>query len=167
MTQDYPYQLVAFLDNTPALGEPVYYGERGWYPQIALKRRFGIENIDEPDLLQRLSAYCLGKAAFTITTGGLTKPDRMPVQVLEVTPTSELMTFHTDLIQFLGDSILSRYPERDGANYLPHITAEFNGEMVIDDMAFANRQYTVREVYLLKDVADENSIAYQRFVLGE
>lgn len=39
MNLDFPYQLTTFLDEEPAIGEPVYYGENGWYPQIALKRR--------------------------------------------------------------------------------------------------------------------------------
>lgn len=128
MNLEYPYQLVAFLDDEPAVDEPVYSGENGWFPQIALKRRFKTAGITEDELLNRLAVYCSDTPSFTIQTKDLTQPDRMPVKVLEVEATTELLDFHNELIAFLGEAILSRYPERDGDNYLPHITAEFNDE---------------------------------------
>lgn len=165
MNLEYPYQLVAFLDNEPAIGEPVYYGENGWFPQIALKRRFKAAGMGEGALLDRLVAHCSNTPSFTIHTKELVQPDRMPVKILEVESTPELLDFHNGLIAFLGEAILSRYPERDGINYLPHITAEFNGQMVIDHEKYSNREFLIDKVYLLKDVHDENSIAHAELSL--
>ena len=165
MNLEYPYQLVAFLDNEPTIAEPVYYGENGWFPQIALKRRFKVSGIGEDELLDRLAAYCSDKPSFTIRTKELAQPDRMPVKILEVEATPELLDFHNGLIAFLGVAILSRYPERDGSNYLPHITAEFNGQMVIDHEKYSNREFLIDKVFLLKDVDDENSLTHAKLSL--
>lgn len=160
MNLEFPYQLVAFLDEEPSIGEPVYYGENGWFPQIALKRRFKIVGITEDELLDKLAIYCSDTPCLTIQTKELVRPDSMPVKVLEVEPTPELLDFHNGLIAFLGEAIRSRHPERDGDNYLPHVTAEYNGQMVIDDKKFRNREFLINKVFLLKDIRDENSSAY-------
>ncbi len=160
MNLEYPYQLAAFLDGEPAIGEPVYYGENGWFPQIALKRRFKLVDIAEEELLDKLAAYCGMTPSFTIHTKELTQPARMPVRVIEVEAAPELVNFHNKLIAFLEETILSRYPERDGDNYLPHVTAEYNRQIVIDYEKYSNREFLIDKVFLLKDIKDENSIAY-------
>lgn len=165
MNLEYPYQLVAFLEDEPAIGKPVYYGKSGWFPQIALKRRFKTVGITEDELLNRLAAYCGNTPSFTVHTKDLARPDRMPVKILEVEATPQLLGFHNGLITFLGKAILSRYPERDGSNYLPHVTAEFNGQMVIDHEKYNNREFLINKVFLLKDVHNENSIARTDFAL--
>lgn len=163
---EFPYQLVAFLENEPSAGEPVYNGENGWYPQIALKRRFKVEGINEDELIEKVAAYVHSRAAFFITTSGLMTPERMPVQVIEVEPVPELMNFHTDFIKFMGSNLQSRYPERDGMNYLPHVTAEYGGKKVIDSAKFVNRNIRITRVWLLKDTESEDSVAYKSFNLG-
>jgi len=163
---EFPYQLVAFLENEPVTGEAVYSGENGWYPQIALKRRFRIDGIDEDELIEKIDAYCQLHKHFSITTGGLTKPERMPVRVIEVEQASELIRFHMNFIEYMGSYLYSRYPERDGMNYLPHITAEYAGQMVIDPALFTNRNIQIDKVWLLKDIETENSVAYKSFDLG-
>jgi hypothetical protein len=165
MNLEYPYQLVAFLEDEPVIGESVYYGKNGWFPQIALKRRFKAVGIEEDELLDRLAAYCSDTPDFIIQTKDLIQPDRMPVKMLEVEVTPELVDFHSGLIAFLGEAILSRHPERDGRNYLPHITAEFNGQMVIDHEKYSDREFLIDKVFLLKDVHDENSIAHVKLFL--
>lgn len=165
MNLEYPYQLVAFLDEEPAIGEPVYYGENGWFPQIALKRRLKAVGITENELLDKLTTYCSMTPSFTIHTKDLTRPGQMPVKVLEVEATAELLDFHNGLIAFLGEAIVSRYPERDGSNYLPHVTAEYNGQMVIDYKKYNSREFLINKVFLLKDVYDENSVAHTKLLL--
>jgi hypothetical protein len=55
MNLEFPYQLTAFLDDEPKIGEPVYYGENGWYPQLALKRRFKTVGISEDELVSKMA----------------------------------------------------------------------------------------------------------------
>lgn len=167
MNLEFPYQLVAFIHREPIIGEPVYYGSGGWYPQIALKRRFKIVGINEDDLLAKLAEYCHETKAFSIKTKSLIQPERMPVKVLEVETTSELMNLHQDFISFMGDAMISRYPNRDGDNYLPHITAEYGGKMVIDDSLFSNKEIQINKIFLLKDVEDENSKVHASFALNQ
>jgi hypothetical protein len=166
MNVEFPYQVVAFLDNQPEVGESVYYGENGWYSQIALKRRFKTPSLHEDELIAKLKEYFSTKDSFTIETKGLIQPDRMPVKVLEVVANPELISFHNDFITFMGTSMVSRYPGRDGANYLPHITAEYDDKMVIDTDLYSNKNFVIHKVYLLKDINDENSIAYKFFELN-
>lgn len=165
MSLEFPYQLTTFLDKEPDIGEPVYYGENGWYPQIALKRRFKTDGITEDELLVEMAEYFNTQKSFQIETGELVQPERMPVKILEVTQSANLINFHNEFISFLGNAIKSRYPERDGANYLPHVTAEFDGKRVIDDKKYANRTFDIKRIYLLKDITDENSVAYKNFDL--
>ena len=163
---EYPYQLTAFLSNEPRHNEPVYKGENGWYPQIALKRRFKIVGIDENEFFRRLESYCKTYDSFTVTTGELVKPGRMPVEVVTVEASPELMNFHREFITMMANSMESRYPERDNENYLPHITAEYDGEYVIDTGDFTNKQFSIDRIWVLKDVDNENSVAYKSFELG-
>lgn len=164
---EFPYQLTTFLGPEPQVGESVYQGPNGWYAQIALKRRFKIEGINEEVLIKRLEDFCAAYPAFTVQTGELVKPERMPVQVIEVANSPKLISFHTDFIAMMGDNLQSRYPERDGVNYLPHITAEYDGKMVIDPAQFTHKQFVVSSVWLLKDQDNEDSKAYQFFQLGK
>jgi len=165
MNLEFPYQLVAFLDKEPETGEPVYGGENGWYPQIALKRRFKVVGIGEDELLAKIDQYCQSTDSFNIETGNLSQPDRMPVKILEVVPTPQLMQFHQGFIDYMGGALVSRYPERDGLNYLPHITAEYDGKMVIDSDVFSNKEFKIKDIFLLKDVDSEDSVAYRKFTL--
>lgn len=165
MIEVFPYQLVAFLDKQPEVGESVYGGVNGWYPQIALKRRFNVRDMGEDEALERVREYCSLVAPFPISIGRLVKTDRMPVSVLEVEQTEELMNFHRNFIRSFGRKLISRYPERDGDHYYPHITAEYDGKVVIDTSAYAHRQINIDAIWILKDIDDEDSKAYAKFPL--
>jgi len=165
MAEIFPFQLVGFLDKEPSVGESVYNGKNGWYAQIALKRRFNAESLSEQELIQTIRDYCASAAPIKIVVGKLVKPERMPVSVLEVEPTEELLAFHQGFIKRLGHHIKSRFPERDGDNYYPHITAEYDSKEVIDADAYIGRTFTLKRVWLLKDVIDEDSQAYECFHL--
>lgn len=163
---DFPYQLVAFLGQEPSLGEPVYSGKNGWYPQIALKRRFNVTGIEEDELISKINLYCQNFNNFTVKIGGISKPGNMPVRVLEVDKTPELINFHQGFIKYLDTSLVSRYPERDGINYMPHITAEWEGQVVIDTDRFSNTEVRIKNIFLLKDLTSDNSVAFKKFALN-
>ncbi len=135
-------------------------------PANRTQKAIKIEGINEDVLIKRLEDFCAAYPAFTVQTGELVKTERMPVQVIEVANSPELISFHTDFIAMMGDTLQSRYPERDGVNYLPHITAEYDGKLVIDPSHFTNRQFTVTKVCLLKDQDSEDSKTYKSFNLG-
>lgn len=166
MAETYPYQLVGFLDEEPSVGESVYNGKNGWYAHIALKRRFAIESMSEEELFRLVGDYCSSVSPLEIVVGKLTKPERMPVSVLEVEPTKELLDFHNGFIEAFEENMRSRFPERDGKNYYPHITAEYDGKNVINAGMYAERTFTINRVWLLKDVIDEDSQAYVSFPLS-
>ncbi|MEO6761134.1 MAG: 2'-5' RNA ligase family protein [Candidatus Saccharimonadales bacterium] len=165
MAELFPYQLVSFLDQEPAIGEPVYGGPNGWYPQIALKRRFRVQGMAEPELLEKIKTYCSSTKPLVINIGKLTKTGRMPVKVLEVEPSDSLIEFHRNFIKLLGQNLISRYPERDGDNYYPHITAEYDGKSVINTELYSDKQITLSRIWLLKDIGSEDSKAYAKFEL--
>lgn len=160
MQLEFPYQIVTFLSKEPKLGEPVYYGENGWYPQLALKRRFKLNGTTEEELVRSLKEFFENVNRTDIVTGTLVKPERMPVQVIDIVNQDDLKELHTRLVNSMNDSIISRYPERDGENYYPHITAQYGNEFVIHVDEYTNRKFPLDNVWLLKDVADENSRAF-------
>lgn len=160
MQLEFPYQIVTFLGKEPKPGEPVYYGESGWYPQLALKRRFKLDGVNEEGLVQSLKEFFDRLERVDIVTGRLVKPERMPVQVIDVINQDSLKKIHTQLVDKLNESIISRYPERDGENYYAHITAQYDDEFVIPVDEYANKTFLLNNVWLLKDVADENSLAF-------
>lgn len=162
MQLEFPYQIVTFLGNEPALGEPVYYGENGWYPQLAIKRRFKINDISENDLINDLNAFFDSVNDTEITTGFLVKPERMPVQVVDILNQDTLCRLHNQLIRKFGDKIVSRYPDREGDNYYAHITAEYNGEFVVPVDDYINKSFAINNIWLLKDMDDENSLAFSK-----
>jgi hypothetical protein len=167
MSPDYPYQLVCFLDKEPEIGETVYSGKNGWYPQLALKRRFKFLNMSEDDGLRRIEEFCRSATSLSFISGELTHDDRMPVKYIEIPHGAELISFHQNFVSFMGTGIESRFPERDGANYLPHITAEYNGEMVIKVDDYTSRPFSIKRVCLLKDVEGENSAVYKYYPIAE
>lgn len=167
MSPEFPYQLVAFLNKQPESGEPIYDGPNGWYPQIALKRRFKAKGITEEQLTEKIQSFCEQLGSLAVKTGELIKPERMPVQVIEILNTDELMKLHMDFIAHMGSGIESRFPERDGINYLPHITAEYYDRFVIDVDAYTNSSFNLNKVCLIKDAANEDSEAYRYFSLRQ
>lgn len=166
MNDHFPYQVVAFLSDEPNINESAYNSPHGWYAQIALKRRFRLEGPAENELIARLQAFAGSTPPLKVVVGDLVKPDRMPVHVLEVENKNELMDFHLTLIKVLQPELISRYPERDGTNYLPHITAEYNGSFIIDVQKYKNRTYSLSRICLLKDGVGEDSLAHYYFNLG-
>ncbi len=165
MPLEYPYQLTTFIAAEPQIGEAVYDGTNGWYPQIALKRRFKLDSITEQDFIRKLHDFCATYDVFVIHTGTLTNLDRIPVKVITVEKSPELLDFHLGFIATMTGAIQSRYPDRDGVQYLPHITAEYDGKMVINPGNFTHKAIRIEKVWLLKDIQDENSQAYHVFNL--
>jgi len=162
MQLDFPYQVVTFLGDEPTANEPVYYGDNGWYPQIAVKRRFNIVDINEADLIQSLKDFFNEQSTITIETGSLVKPDSMPIQVINIANEATLKKLHTAILNFLGETITSRFPDREGTNYFPHVSAQHTDTFVIDVDKYTHKQYSLNNVWLLKDIADENSVAYKK-----
>ena len=167
MNSEYPYQIVGFLDTLPKVDEEVYGGKNGWYPQIALKRRFKVSNATPADVAARISEYCQNQKPLQVITNELIKPERMPVKVIGVEYTSQLKDFHLGLISLFGADIVSRYPERDGHNYYPHITAEYWDRLVIDVSKYTNKTVVLSQVCLLQDTENEDSRVYKYFNLGQ
>ena len=160
MNLEFPYQIVTFLDREPQFGEPVYYGENGWFAQLALKRRFKLQDIDTSQLIQLLQPFFDHERKINIVTGSLKKPEHMPVRVIDVRNQSELKSLHKQLLACLNGDTISRYPDREGDNYYAHITAEYGNEFVIPVDKYLNKEFAFDNVWLLMDIDDENSKAY-------
>lgn len=160
MQLEYPYQIVSFLGKEPRVNEPVYYGNNGWYPQIALKRRFKLTDGTEEQLIELLKSFANQLSEMSVSTGLLIKPERMPVRVIDVNNQNEFMQVHQNLIAALNNTTVSRYPERENGNYYAHITAEHNDTLILNPDDYTNRQFALNNIWLLKDTVDENSVAY-------
>ncbi len=163
----YPYQIVAFFDRQPKEGEFVYQGANGWYPQVALKRRFAFEGIIEKDGLAMIHDFCRLQAPFAIHFGERLKPENMPVEVIEVSPRDAVAAFHQAFIRYMGDAIKSKYPEREDHNYYPHMTVTWAGATVVEAGVFEGQTHHVSHVWLLKDAGDQgDSQTYRTYKLG-
>lgn len=84
----------------------------------------------------------------------------MPVRVIHIENQSELKSLHQQLIMRLNGDIASRYPDREGNDYYAHITAEYNGKFVVDPGVYTNKEFTLNNIWILKDLGNENSLAY-------
>lgn len=162
MQFEFPYQIVTFLDKEPELNEPVYYGGNGWYPQIAIKRRFKLDGVSENEFIQELKGFFDRTNTPAVSTGDLVKPERIPVQVIHASNQFELKNLHENVLDSFGAKIVSRYPDREGKNYYPHITAEYDNQFVIPVGDYINKSFDISNIWLLKDVGDENSLAYRK-----
>lgn len=177
---NYPYQLVAFIDPDsavtphPPIGTPIYSGPQGWIPNVAIKRRFALNSIDESELLKKLADFCHDHATFGLTFTRVVEGGRVPESVLEVSPVTSLTYFHNDFITYFGDMIQSRYPDREGAAYYPHMTLTWHGKQVVDPKDYFPPRPPhdldtrhVSEVCLVKDIDGENSQVLAYFTIGE
>lgn len=160
----FPYQIVTFIDNEPVVDEPVYYSKNGWYPQVALKRRFALNGINEDMLVELVRSFFKRHGEIIFEAGELVKPERMPVRVIDIKNQIELRELHSRLIDELKDAIVSRFPERDGENYYAHITAEHEGRLVIPVDDYIQRTLRPKNIWLLKDVNGPNSQAYIKII---
>lgn len=157
MSPEFPYQLVAFFDKSPEIGEGVYQGEKGWYPQLTVKRRFTYVDAIEDMVIEKIREFFATIKPITVVTGGLEQPERMPVRVLPIINSDELKDLHLKFIAHMGEKMHSRFPERDGENYMPHITAEYGGKFVIDVGEYSHATFTITSVCLIKDRDDGDS----------
>lgn len=160
MKSQFPYQIVTFLDQQPERNEPVYDGQNGWYPQVALKRRFTLRDTTEQEFIDNLRKFFGSIEKLAISAGELVKPDRMPVRVVHITNQDELKSLHSKILEEFSDKIVSKFPDREGDNYYPHITAEYGDKFVIPYERFTNRAFDVNNIWLLKDLDGEDSVAY-------
>jgi len=164
---EYPYQLVTFLKQEPKLDEAIYGGENGWYPQIALKRRFGPNGISEDDLLKKIEGYLATIKPFDVHIREAKRTERMPVEVIEIQQDPAIMNFHTGFIESMGDAIVSKYGDREGSNYYPHVTLEYWKKRLFDPAPFENTTIRVSNVWLVKDKeGSEESYAFRKFELS-
>lgn len=163
---EYPYQLVAFLAHEPLAGEAIYGGEKGWYPQIALKRRFGLNKLSEEQLINKVEDFALTTKEFSINVKGVKKPNHMPVEVLEVEPTAALLAFHRNFIAQMKDNIVSKYADREGSNYYPHVTLEYWHKRLFDPAPFEHTSKQIVAFWLVKDgPGTDESFTLKKFKL--
>ncbi len=166
---DYPYQIVAFTHQQPKQYQFVYLkSPEGWLPQLTLKRRFGLEQIDEAELIKQLKTLASYTQHFTVETGSQTKPAHMPSKVVIVKPTLELLKLHQKLFDLCASLGHSKYPEREAENYFPHITTTWRDHIVTDAKDLSHQKFIVKQFWLIKDAgkdASDDSRAIARFDL--
>lgn len=92
---------------------------------------------------------------FEITFKHTTKPEHMPVEIIEVEPTEPLIGLHKRFFETLGQS---KYPEREGDNYHPHMTISWKDKRVIDPHVFEDAVHTVEEVCIVEDKEGDSTV---------
>jgi hypothetical protein len=162
---EYPYQIVTFFDREPDIGDFVYQGDKGWYPQVALKRRFNFDTVSEQDGLMMLEKYLVSQKPFSIHFGRRFKPEHMPVSVIEVSPVEVVKKFHQDFIRSMDSVIISKFPDREDNNYYPHMTVTWEGAVVVMEGEFENQIRKIDHVWVLKDDG-EDSRAFKKYKLS-
>ena len=165
-SHEFPYQLVAFLGPQPQIGDAVYQGRSGWLPQVTLKRRFGLKALTEEELIGFLARIAQDMPVFPLCFGEIQRL-KLPVNVIEVR-NKEPKQFHLSMMERLGHKIHSRYPDREGRHYYPHMTVEWNGRHVVDAGHFVRTKWQIDRVWLLKDdVEADDSRVFAWFHLGK
>jgi hypothetical protein len=75
----------------------------------------------------------------------------MPVDSIPLEEPSAASAFHRDVIAHLGGAIVSKYSDREGDNFRPHITAEFWGRRVIDVADYEGLLLPIDRIWVVKD----------------
>jgi len=165
---EYPYQIVTFLDAVPVEGQSIYGDENGgWLAHVALKRRFALKDFSEDQFVQEFALFCASTPAIVIKTLTVQKLDRMPVEVITIERSSDVDMFHQAFLSHFEQQIVSKYPDREGEAYLPHITAEYWDKRVIDVVPYENKSFPVNSVWLTKDAPNgQNTHIFKQFKLG-
>jgi len=145
---NFPYQIVVFFGHYPNVGDSVYGGTGGWIPNLTIKRRFGLGELTEDRMLARLKELAERTSPLTVSFNKAVRPEHMPVEVVEVVPSAELLALHRALFANFGPS---KFPEREGANFYPHMTISWKGERVVDAAAFENTSQIVDKIWIIKD----------------
>ncbi len=154
------YQIVAFVDREPEAGHAVYSGPAGWLPQVAIRRRYASEN--EARMLDSIGKLAAATKPFKLAFGQVVA-GRLPVDVIEVGQSQELMDFHGRLFRKLGRA---KFAEREGAAYYPHMTISWRGKQVVAPAEFVGSTHIVNAIWVLKD-NESDSVAMGRFSLGQ
>lgn len=151
---NFPYQIVSFFGEAPLSGSFVYQGDGGWYPHIAIKRRYAPTDGEEL-MLVKVKATAQKTKPFIIQLTQASKPARMPVEIIEVAPSADLNALHIELFKLLGQS---KYPEREGEHYSPHMTISWEGKRVIDPSKFENTRQRLHTISVLIDGGDDSKV---------
>src|ERR1700683_450554 len=156
---EFPYQVVVFFDRKPAIGEPIYEGPNGWFPQLAVKRRFA--SADEVGMLAAVRSIAGSTPIFTLHFGAVAQPEHMPVEVILVEQSSELVELHTTLFNTLGPS---KFPGREGNTFFPHMTISWKGRRVVSPSEYSHSAQTISDLWVVKDEGND-TLALKSFPL--
>lgn len=154
----FPYQIVAFFGVNPDIGTTVYDFEgdnKKWLPHVALKRKFRLNETSQNEMVSIFKEIAAKTQSFEIMFKYTTKPEHMPVEVVEVKQNQDLIHLHRQLFEKLG---LSKYPEREGENYYPHMTVSWKGMRVIDPQEFEGTVHQIKEIYIIKEEDNDSAV---------
>jgi hypothetical protein len=66
----------------------------------------------------------------------------------------------------MGERIGSKYGDREGANYYPHVTLEYWKRRLFDPQPFVGTTKKISRIWLVKDMeGSEETVAYRSFDL--
>lgn len=156
------YQVVAFVANMPRPGEHVYGGASGWYPHVAVKRRFAAS--DETKMLAEVEAIANATPVFSIQFRELIPAGVLPVDIVTADRSDTLQKLHERLFYTVGRS---KYPDRELDNFSPHMTVSWHGKSVVFAQRFIQTLWPVEAISVIKDSGDDSRLIDAFPLLGK
>jgi len=147
--------IVSFLDDKP-VGVTL---EPPKNPHITIKKKFKLVDLNEEDLIKKLSAEESIKGVKHLKLGGRKEHGDENNEVIEVLNPEVWQELHERIRQVLDSYIVSRDPHFENNNYLPHVTWKMNGTVNLDPKPYINKTFDVTTLYLIERVHPTESIA--------
>jgi 2'-5' RNA ligase len=144
------YAVVAFLRG-PREGTTIRIRRRR---HVTIKRRFKLKHIRPATLEALLKKATSNFPAFTIKLGKVDsfRKEGKFTQYLEVRPNRDLLKVHREIVRALGKGIVTREPQFEGRNFVPHMTLRYQATKPTKRWSGLPKSMRIRSLYLLEEV---------------
>jgi 2'-5' RNA ligase len=144
------YAVVAFLRG-PREGATIRIRRRR---HVTIKRRFKLNHIKPAALEALLKKATSNFPAFAVKLGKVYsfRKEGKFTQYLKVRPNRDLLKVHRGMVRALGKSIVTREPQFEGRNFVPHMTLRYQAAKPIKRWSGLPKSMCLRSLYLLEEV---------------
>jgi len=121
---------------------------------VTIKRRFKLNRIKPAALEALLKKVTSNFPAFTVKLGKVVsfRKEGKFTQYLKVIPNHDLLKVHRGIVRALGKGAVTRDPQFEGRNFVPHMTLRYQTAKPIKRWSGLPRSMRLRSLYLLEEV---------------
>lgn len=147
--------IVAFLNEQPTgitLEPPLN-------PHVTVKKKFKLIKTTEQELVELLTYNINRLGSRVVITDKSQEYDSSENMILTLKNEDIWTKLHMHFLEVLSPISISRDPQFEGQNYLPHITWKLRGDVNLDPAKLKNKTFEVEYLYLIKRIHPTKSVA--------